>query len=287
MYKKKDPNAATVPPDDHAERQEKILDKLRPGPGWNAKPVTVTNPYQTVNNRSGYTKYNEEYCNLRWGHNTDKSLVTSCAASTEPEKIVWGLPDWLPLRKFTILAGPRKSGKSLIACAIAARFSQGDSHPAWPGQPTLGWGRVLILSTEDDFADTIVPRLIAAGANLNNIHNIDGISRFSPTRPFSFANDDDVKSLIAFAERIGDVHLIILDPVSLAIEGDASSNSKAQSGYVKLGELAKRLNAAVLGIAHVVKAAKGKGALARVSGPLAMGGVARCVMVTAKIEGAL
>lgn len=265
-------------------KENEAKEKIRVEEYYRNNPFLSANN-QGVGNITGSTIFSDKYSESRWSINPEKSIKASCAATTEPEKIVWGLPDWLPLKKLTILAGPRKSGKSLIACSIAARFSQGESHPSWPGQKTNGWGNVLIYSTEDDFADTIIPRLIAAGANLERIFNIDGISRFCPSRPFSFADENDVESLCAFAKRIGDVHLIILDPASLAVKWDASSNAKAQDGYVKIGMLAKRLNAAILGIAHVVKASKGKGALARVSGPLAMCGVARVVMVTAKIEG--
>lgn len=246
-----------------------------------AEQYFLTNPHSSVNNQgSGYMRFQgREYMSA------DNSQQINPASSTEPEKIVWGLPSWLPLRKFALLAGPRKSGKTLIAFSIVARFSQGNAHPAWPGQPSPGWGNVLIYSTEDDFADTIVPRLIAAGSNMDRIFDLIEVTRHFPTQPFSFGNDDHLARLCAFAEKIGGVSLLILDPASLAIKGDASSNSKAQAGYVKIAELAKRLNAAILGIAHVMKTAKGKAGIDRVSGPLALCGVARCLMVTAKIEG--
>jgi hypothetical protein len=108
------------------------------------------------------------------------NLKLSCAASTKMEPIIWALNDWLPIGKVTLLAGSPGVGKSTLAYAMAACISQDGGHPSWPDPTCTKSGNVLILSSEDDFADTIVPRLLAAGADMHNVFNIDGVRRYMP-----------------------------------------------------------------------------------------------------------
>ena len=197
----------------------------------------------------------------------DNSLQTVSAADAEMREIFWALWGWIALRKVIIIGGPPSIGKSTLAWAIAARFSQGGDHPSWPGPASPGWANVLVISTEDDFNDSIAPKLAAACANLDNVRTINGVDRFSPTRPFRFWDDEDVKSLIAYADREKNVHLIIVDPVYAIVKGDANNNSKMRDALERLNSLAERLNCAIIGIAHTTKVTKGKPAINRLAGP--------------------
>lgn len=212
-----------------------------------------------------------------------RDLALTCVASVEPEKTVWFLPAWLPIGEIILLAGAPATGKGQICCAIAARMSQGFNHPSWPGECSPGWGKVLIWSAEDDMQRVIRPRLEAADAKLENIFSIDGINGFGPARPFSFSNDKDFKILADYAERAGDVGLIIVDPASLAVAGDSSNNTKVQATFNKFTILARRLQCSIILVAHDVKAPKGKRPLSRVAGPGAVAIVPRFVMSVAKI----
>ncbi|MFA7238829.1 MAG: AAA family ATPase [Sulfuricellaceae bacterium] len=213
----------------------------------------------------------------------DRSLQTTCAASVDSKNTLWLLPGWLPIGELAVLAGAPGNGKGQITAAIAARMSKGYDHPSWPGEKSPGWCKVIIWSSEDDFQRVIRPRLEASGARLEYIINIDGIKRFGPARQFSFANDEDVSSLIEFAEQEKDVGLIIIDPASLAVDGDFSNNTKVGEAFIKLGTIAKRLDCAILVVTHDVKNAKGKSPLSRVAGPRAVTGVPRSVMLVTKI----
>jgi hypothetical protein len=81
--------------------------------------------------------------------------------TVEPESIQWLWPGRVAIGKLTLLAGDPGLGKSLVTLDMAARVSQG---AAWPDtdEPTAPGG-VVLLSAEDDPADTIRPRLDAAG----------------------------------------------------------------------------------------------------------------------------
>jgi putative DNA primase/helicase len=79
-----------------------------------------------------------------------------------PERIDWIWPEIIAIRRVTGLVGYPGLGKSQVAIGIAATVSTG-RH--WPGGASNGEsGHVIILSAEDDPADTIVPRLIALQA---------------------------------------------------------------------------------------------------------------------------
>src|SRR3546814_19958719 len=77
----------------------------------------------------------------------------------------------------------------------------------------------MIWSSEDDPADTLVPRLMAMGADLNRVFFIDGrIDDKGNREPFDPAVDMDL--LRATANDIGGVSLLMLDPIVSAVKGD-------------------------------------------------------------------
>lgn len=212
-------------------------------------------------------------------------LVLRIGSETKKKAINYLLPGYLIRGKLNVLAGEFGAGKSMISAAMGARVTQGGSHSSWPGSTPNREGNVLIISTEDEFDDTICPRLNAAGANMSRVAHIDGIQTMSgDVRSFDFSAELDIKILCDMTEDVGNVDLLIIDPIGQTISGDAKNNSKAQKAFEQLGKLAKRLNCAILGITHVSKTTKGKAPLSRIAGPQAISGVPRSVMLTAKIE---
>jgi RecA-family ATPase len=89
----------------------------------------------------------------------ESRLVVKCAADIKPEKIDWLWEERLPLGKCVLVAGEGGLGKSMLLAWIAAAVSRGKDWPCDEGKSRCG--SVIILSAEDDAAETIVPRLIA------------------------------------------------------------------------------------------------------------------------------
>src|SRR5712671_2704953 len=79
------------------------------------------------------------------------------------QPVSWLWPDRIPLGKLVLLDGDPDLGKSLILLDLCARLSTGRPFP--DGRPGTGPANALVLSAEDNAADTIVPRLARLGAD--------------------------------------------------------------------------------------------------------------------------
>jgi len=94
-------------------------------------------------------------------------------SDVETKPVDWLWPDRIPLGKFTLFQGDPCVGKSFETLDIAARVSTGNGWPDSPDSRAVP-GDAILLSAEDDVADTIRSRLEAAGADLSRVHVISG-----------------------------------------------------------------------------------------------------------------
>lgn len=207
------------------------------------------------------------------------AVVLSCGADLTPEPVQWLWPDWLALGKFHLLAGSPGQGKTTIAMGMAATVTIGGR---WPDGSRCAAGNVLVWSGEDDYTDTLLPRLIAAGADKSRVFFVDGTRVGGVVRPFD--PSADTRTLQAAIEKIGSVRLIIIDPVSTAVAGDSHKNTEVRRGLQPLVDLATAINAALLGITHLSKGGQGSDPAQRVIGSIAFTAVARVVLVAAKVN---
>ncbi len=210
-----------------------------------------------------------------------REVLLKKGSDLTPEPIVWLWKYWLAQGKFHILAGQPGVGKTTVALAVAATITTGDK---WPDGELCTAGNVLIWSGEDDPADTLLPRLMASGANREHIFFVDGTrTGDGEVRPFD--PSVDLPDLERAAIAIGGVSLIIVDPVVTAVTGDSHKNTETRRGLQPLVEMASRLNAAVLGITHLSKGGAGSDPVSRVIGSIAFTALARVVLVAAKVVG--
>ena len=202
------------------------------------------------------------------------------AADLKPEPIRWLWPEWLAKGKLHVLAGAPGTGKTTLALDLAACITSGRALPSGRKPPC---GSVLIWSGEDDPKDTLVPRLLAAGADLRRVHIVGDVRGADGPRPFDPARDVD--QLAAACAGIDDIALLIVDPLVSAVAGDSHKNAEVRRGLAPLVDLASRLDAALLGITHYSKGTQGREPLERVSGSLAFGALARVVLGTVRQPG--
>ena len=145
-----------------------------------------------------------------------ESVALIDAASIAPESVRWLWEGFLARGKLHVLAGAPGTGKTMIALALAATVSSG-GH--WPDGTRCKPGFVVIWSAEDDRADTLVPRLTAMGANLNNIGFVGDKSTRDGREPFDPAGD--MPALMRAVASRGEIKLLIVDPIVSAVAGAA------------------------------------------------------------------
>ena len=199
-------------------------------------------------------------------------------ASITPEAINWLWDGWLAAGKFHIMAGPPGTGKTTVCIALAATITSGGR---WPDGTRADIGNVLIWSGEDDPKDTLVPRLIAMGADMGKVYFVGDVHGEHGRRAFDPSSDMD--SLIRQANKIGSVRLLIVDPVVSSVAGDSHKNAEVRRGLAPLVELGSMLRCAVIGITHFSKSTAGRDPVERVTGSIAFGALARVVMGAIKL----
>ena len=208
---------------------------------------------------------------------SDFSVRLIRGTDLKPEPISWTWKDWIARGKLHIVAGAPGTGKTTIAMAFAATVTCG-GH--WPDGTRTEAGNVLIWSGEDDPGDTLLPRLLAMGADRNRIYFVGDVITDGKTRPFDPARD--MQALEREAARIGDVHLLIVDPIVNMIAGDSNKNAETRRALQPVVDLAARLDAAALGVSHYSKNTAGRDPVERVTGSVAFGALPRLVFGTAK-----
>ena len=206
-------------------------------------------------------------------------VVLLCGSDLKPEPVQWLWKDWLALGKLHLLAGAPGQGKTTIAIAFAATVTIGGR---WPDGSRCPAGNVLIWSGEDDPADTLLPRIIAAGGDRSRVYFVDSTRIDGELQSFDPARD--MKALQAQAEMIGDVRLIIVDPIVSAVTGDSHKNTETRRALQPLVDLAANMGAVLLGITHFSKGGQGGDPSQRVLGSVAFTAVARVVLVAAKVK---
>jgi putative DNA primase/helicase len=215
------------------------------------------------------------------------SLATRCLSDIKPMPVCWLWPGRIARGKLTIIAGNPGLGKSQITASIAAVVTQGGNWPV--DRHHCAPGKVLFFSAEDDPADTLRPRLEAAGANLRRVYVVDGVTLGftgeGVRKERGFSLREDVTTLGIKLRELGDVAAVIIDPITAYLgDTDSHKNAEVRGLLAPLSELAARHNTAVIGVSHLTKAV-GSQALMRVTGSLAFVAAARAAyLVTVDSE---
>ena len=192
----------------------------------------------------------------------------------QSQEVAWLWFPFIPYGKLTIVQGDPGDGKTTLVLNIAAKLSKGEGLDSKMKltEPL----NVIYQSAEDGLADTVKPRLEAAGANCENISAID----------------ESIKSLSMIDERLEEAvirtkaKLLILDPIQAYLGGGMDMNraNEARDMTKKLGALAEKTKCAIILIGHMNKASGNKAAY-RGMGSIDFFAVARSVLLVGRVEG--
>jgi putative DNA primase/helicase len=205
-------------------------------------------------------------------------LIARCAADVKPEPVEWLWPGRVALGKLTLIAGEAGLGKSQLSIAMAAAVTTGDEWPCCEGRAPQG--NVVILSAEDGAADTVVPRLMSAGADRERVELVSAVHDRKSRRSFDLSAD--LALLEQRISKIGNMKLIIIDPISsyLGPRVDSHVNAAVRGALEPVSEMAARLRVAIVAITHPPKGT-GTTAINRFIGSIAFVAAARAAfMVT-------
>lgn len=210
-------------------------------------------------------------------------LIISMGHEVETEKTQWVWPGYIPAGKLTLIAGDPGMGKSTMVGDLIARITRGTYLPT--GQRSVT-GMSLIASAEDAPEDTIIPRLIAADANLRRVGVIrevrnDEEAEDGGSRYLSFPRD--LKLLRHTLIQRG-CRLLIIDPLNAFLEKGTDSYKDQDMRRVlhPMEQMAEETGTAILIVAHLNKK-EDSSTLYRVGGSIGFIGAARSVLAVTRM----
>ncbi|WEH16858.1 AAA family ATPase [Streptomyces sp. VNUA24] len=217
-----------------------------------------------------------------------RSLRLTRASEIDPEPVVWAWEPQpgegrVPAGALTLAAGREGTGKSSFGIWVAARLSRGDLPGTFYGHPKS----VFYAAVEDSWSRTLVPRLIAAGADLERVFRVDAeetlLDAGGAHRAETMISLPMDVSLIEKAIEEYDVAGLIVDPLmsTLGSSTDAHRTQDVRQALEPLVRMAERTKALTLGIAHFNKGSS-TDASQLISGSGAFKDLARAVIAFAR-----
>lgn len=176
-----------------------------------------------------------EQSKLRKQASSDAAPVQHCVA----RKVDWLWPGRLPLGKLSLLTGDASEGKSLIACDLVARVTNG-SH--WPdGSDGREPADVLLIAPHGRLSDVVLPRLEAAGADLSRVHVLSRVNWNDPksgeSHGDSFRLPVDGPILERTLQALPSLRLLVIDPLSDFLKLPAAPAERDVALHDVLGDL--------------------------------------------------
>ena len=168
----------------------------------------------------------------------------------------------------SLVSGDPGLGKTAAVIDVSARVTTGRDFP--DGSPCRRSGNVVFYSLEDSFAHTIVPRFIAAGGIPSRLKLVGAMTRADGSEDILLL-DRDLPRLREAIDVIGDVRLLVIDPISACLGPTVNENRNADVRRVlsPLSRLANETGVSVWGISHDGKGAEGRKGVHRTLGSIA------------------
>ena len=212
-----------------------------------------------------------------------KSIVLKEPSKPETVKIIrmsdveltpveWLWKPYLPFGKLSVLQGNPGEGKTYFAMHLAAACTNGKLLPNMERMEPFN---VIYQTAEDGLGDTVKPRLIEAGADLDRVLVID-----DSEVQLTLSDERIQKAIIENNAR-----LVIIDPIQAYLGADVDMNraNEVRPIFMRLGQVAQRTGCAILLIGHLNKAA-GMQSLQRGLGSIDIAAAVRSVMFIGKLK---
>lgn len=194
------------------------------------------------------------------------------ASTIAPKPVRWLWEDRVPVGEVTLTPGKGGIGKSTFHAWLIAKVTTGTLAGVHHGRPRA----CIVAAAEDSWERTIVPRLIAAGADLDRVYRVDVVTDNGVELTLTMPGD--VPDLEHEMTRL-DVALMSVDPLMSTIARglDTYKDREVREALEPLAQLADRARVSVLGNAHFNKSG-GSDPLSLITGSAAFGNVVRAVL---------
>jgi RecA-family ATPase len=186
---------------------------------------------------------------------SSRRIVLTPASQIRPRPISWGWQDRMPAGHISLIPGREGIGKSLFLIWMTAQITRGTLPGAYLGTPRA----VFYCATEDSWQHTIVPRLLAAGADLDLVYRVEveaveAALGASTVVELTMPRDCD---LIAAEIKRLEVAMVALDPLMSVIDPgvDTYNDRDMRTALEPLGRLADETGCMIAGLAHFNKSA--------------------------------
>ncbi len=193
----------------------------------------------------------------------------------EPARVSWMWYPRIPYGYITLVDGDPGVGKSWLTLALAAAVSNGLTLPGQEVSPVVG--DVLLIGAEDGIAETIVPRLIAVGADRSRVDIIEAVTEYDGERVVDLSRHlPEIEA--AFSKK--QYKMLIIDPIQahLGSGTDMHRANETRAVLAPLAQLASRQKCAVLLVRHMRKSS-GDNLMYRGLGSIDIAGASRSILM--------
>lgn len=199
-----------------------------------------------------------------------KKVDVIYGSEIEPKEVEWLWYPYIPAGKITIVQGDPGEGKSTFALALAAILTRGSELPFTDDERAPV--NVIYQNTEDDLADTVLPRFLKYGGDPTRLIIIN-----EKKHALTFSDDRIIQAI-----QEHDAKLLVFDPLSSYLGGDVSMNlaNEVRLKFNEIIRVAQETHCAILIVSHMNKT-QGAKAIYRTSGSVDVIGAARSGLVIA------
>lgn len=225
-----------------------------------------------INERNGLPTDDYVTIGVRKPKEIPKSVPMICMNDVEQTEVDWLWYPYIPFGKLTIVQGNPGEGKTFFAMQLAAACTNQKFLPDMePFEPF----NMIFQTAEDGLGDTVKPRLVSSGADLNRVLVID-----DSDNPLSLADDRIEKAI-----RENNARLMVIDPLQAFLGANVDMNraNEVRPIFRKLADIAQSTDCAIVMIGHLNKAS-GTQSTYRGLGSIDIAAVVRSILFVGKVK---
>jgi len=183
-------------------------------------------------------------------------FIRRLACDVKTRRVTWLWPNVMPMGMVTIIQGDPDIGKTFVAVDVVARVTRGHGFPFYrgkdQGEPVKG--AVVYITSEGVKDKILVPRLVAAGADLSKVEIIEGL--YDKRRSFEILDiNKHLPELSADLKNNPDIKVVVIDPIASHLNPKININGtlEMRTAMDCLNRFAEEVGCALPVVSHLNK----------------------------------